>query len=191
MLSIPGLRPDKVLKIYKELGISSVDELEKAAKADRLKPVKGLGVALQTKILQGIEIRRTGEGRRHLHRAAVLLQSAQDQLRKSKLEITRHRNVSDVHRPHLVGTDNLHSAQQIRIDLVPRLGFRRARTAIERLYPHPLHQRLHVTPADLAPLGRQQASQHSRAGEGQLQMQPVETPHRRRATPDAAGRDAA
>jgi DNA polymerase (family 10) len=87
MLSIPGLRPDKVLKIYKELGISSVDELEKAAKADRLRAVKGLGVPLQTKILQGIEIRRTGEGRRHLHHAAVLLQSAQDQLRKSKLEI--------------------------------------------------------------------------------------------------------
>jgi DNA polymerase (family 10) len=86
MLSIPGVRPEKVLKIYKELGISSVDELEKAVKADRLKPVKGLGAALQTKILQGIEIRRTGEGRRHLHRAAVLLQSAQDQLRKSKVE---------------------------------------------------------------------------------------------------------
>ena len=55
MLSIPGLRPDKVMKIHKELGISSLDELEKAAKEDRLKPVKGLGAALQTKILQGIE----------------------------------------------------------------------------------------------------------------------------------------
>src|SRR5205085_5894852 len=41
MLSIPGLRPDKVLKIYKELGISSLDELETADKQDRLKPVKG------------------------------------------------------------------------------------------------------------------------------------------------------
>ena len=87
MLGIPGLRPDKVLKIYKELGISSVDELEKAAKADRLKPVKGLGAALQTKILQGIEIRRKGEGRRHMHRAAMLLETAQDQLRRSKLQI--------------------------------------------------------------------------------------------------------
>ena len=28
MLSIPGLRPDKVLKIHNELGISSLDELE-------------------------------------------------------------------------------------------------------------------------------------------------------------------
>src|SRR3990167_2287026 len=33
--------------------------------------------------------------------------------------------------------------------------------------------------ADLAPLGSQQASQHPRAGEGQLQMQPVEAPHDR------------
>ena len=70
-------------------------------------------------------------------------------------------------------------AQQIRIDLVAGLGLRRARTAIERLYPHPLHQRLHMTTADLAPLGSQQASQHPRPGEGELQMQPVETPHDR------------
>jgi hypothetical protein len=34
-----------------------------------------------------------------------------------------------------------------------------------------------VTPADLAPLGRQQASQHAQAGEGELQMQPIEMPH--------------
>jgi DNA polymerase (family 10) len=87
MMSIPGLRPDKVLKIYKDLGISSLDDLEKAAKEDLLKPVKGLGVALQSKILQGIEIRRKGEGQRHLHRAAALLESAQEQLRRSKLGI--------------------------------------------------------------------------------------------------------
>src|SRR6202158_293131 len=73
--------------------------------------------------------------------------------------------VGDIHRPDLVWSRDLDAAQQIRIDLVPRLGLRRARTAIERLYPHPLHQRLHVTTADLAPLGSQQASQHSRAGE--------------------------
>jgi len=58
-------------------------------------------------------------------------------------------------------------------------GFRlgRARTAVERLYPHPPHQRLDVTTADLAPLGGQQASQHPRTGEGELQVQAVETPH--------------
>jgi DNA polymerase (family 10) len=87
MLSIPGLRADKVLKIYKELGLSSLDELEKAAREGRLKPVKGLGAALQSKILQGVEIRRQGEGKRHLHRAAKLLETAQDQLRRSRLQI--------------------------------------------------------------------------------------------------------
>src|SRR6267378_756023 len=49
--------------------------------------------------------------------------------------------------------------------------------AMKRFYPHPLHQRLHVTAADLAPLGSQQASQHARAGEGEIQMQPIEMPH--------------
>ena len=88
-----------------------------------------------------------------------------------------HRDVGDVHRPHLVWPRDLQIAQQIRIDLVTWLRLRRSRTAIERLYPHPLHQRFYVPAADLAPLGGQQASQHARAGEGELQMQPVQTSH--------------
>ena len=79
----------------------------------------------------------------------------------------------------LVRPRDLHAAQQIRIDLVAGLRLGRARTAIERFYPHPPHQRLHMPAADLAPLGSQQTSQHPRAGEGVLQMQPVETPHDR------------
>ena len=49
MLSVPGLRPEKVMKLYKELGITSLAALEEAARADRLKGVKGLGPALQAK----------------------------------------------------------------------------------------------------------------------------------------------
>ena len=58
-----------------------------------------------------------------------------------------------------------------------RFGLDGARTAIERLYPHPLHERLHMPAADLAPLQSQQASQHTRTGEGVLQVQPIETLH--------------
>jgi hypothetical protein len=83
-------------------------------------------------------------------------------------EATRHRDVSDVHRPHLVRPRDLHPAQQVRVDLVAGLRLRRARTAVERLYPHPPHQRLHVTTADLAPIGSQQAAQHPRTGERKL-----------------------
>ena len=56
MLAVPGLRPDKVLKLYKNLGITSLADLEQAAREDRLKGVKGLGGALQAKILQSLEI---------------------------------------------------------------------------------------------------------------------------------------
>jgi DNA polymerase (family 10) len=84
LMSVPGLRPEKILKLHKELGISSIEELEAAARQNRLQPVKGLGSALQAKILQGIEIRRQGAGRRHMHRAAELLESAGAALRRSK-----------------------------------------------------------------------------------------------------------
>src|ERR1044072_2918953 len=36
MLAVPGLRAEKVLRLYKDLGISSLAELEAAAKDDRI-----------------------------------------------------------------------------------------------------------------------------------------------------------
>ena len=97
-LTVPGLRPDKALKIHKTLGIASLDELEAAAKADRLKSVKGLGTALQTKILQGLEMRRRGEGRRHLHRAADLLGTAEAHLRSARPDLKRITPAGDFRR---------------------------------------------------------------------------------------------
>ena len=76
LFAIPGLRPDKILKLHQELGISSLAELEAAAKEDRIRSVKGLGAALQTKILQNLEIARSGETQLHLHKAAALLEHA-------------------------------------------------------------------------------------------------------------------
>ena len=68
-------------------------------------------------------------------------------------------------------------AQQIRVDLVPRLRLGRARTPVQRLDPHPLHQRLDMTPSGLAPIGSQKTAQHPRPREGKLQMQPVDLAH--------------
>jgi DNA polymerase (family 10) len=89
MLNLPGLRPDRVLKIHKELGIESLDELGQAARADRLKNVKGLGPALQRKILESLDILQRGQGQRHVHRAAELLEAAQRNLKKSHPELRR------------------------------------------------------------------------------------------------------
>ena len=98
LLTVPGLRPDKALKLYKELGISSVEDLEQAAKREQLKNVKGLGSALQSKILQGIEIKRRSEGLRHLHRAAALLELAQAQLMRSRPAVSRVTPAGDFRR---------------------------------------------------------------------------------------------
>jgi DNA polymerase (family 10) len=98
MLTVPGLRPDKALKIHKILGVASLAELEEAARADRLQKVKGLGAALQTKVLQGLELRRGGEGRRHLHRAASLLETAEAQLRGAYPHIERITPAGDFRR---------------------------------------------------------------------------------------------
>ena len=88
LLTIQGLRPDKVLKLYKELDVSSLAELEEAARIGRLRKVKGLGAALEAKILRGLELRRNTEGQRHLHRAAELLKAAERHLRAAR-RVTR------------------------------------------------------------------------------------------------------
>src|SRR3954470_8175756 len=84
MLTVPGLRPDKVLRLYKDLGITSLAELEAAAKDDRIKKAQGLGASLQTKILQNLAIAKSGAARLHLHRAAVLLEHAKASLQKAQ-----------------------------------------------------------------------------------------------------------
>jgi DNA polymerase (family 10) len=98
LLSVPGLRPEKVLKLYSEFGIASLEGLEQAARQDRLKNVKGLGAVLQNKILQGIDIKRRGEGQRHLHRAAAFLEAAEANLRRSHPGLTRITPAGDFRR---------------------------------------------------------------------------------------------
>ncbi|MBV9824135.1 MAG: hypothetical protein JO001_00405, partial [Alphaproteobacteria bacterium] len=85
MLTIPGLKPEKIDILHRELGISTLEELETAVREDRLKSVKGLGPALQRKILQGLEIREKTIGAKHVHRAADLVDTAIENLRLSGL----------------------------------------------------------------------------------------------------------
>ena len=85
MLTIPGLRPDKILKLHSELGVSTLDELVAACLQDKLKGVRGLGPALQRKILAGVEARKNWQSARHMHQAADLLQSTKTSLERSHL----------------------------------------------------------------------------------------------------------
>jgi DNA polymerase (family 10) len=96
--SLPGLRPERVLKLHNMLGVASIEELEQAARADRIKNAKGLGAALQRKILQAIEMRRASAGRRHVHRAAELLEGAERHLREAFPGIERVTAAGDFRR---------------------------------------------------------------------------------------------
>jgi hypothetical protein len=60
-----------------QLADSQVPPGQTAARQDRIETVKGLGPALQRKIVQGLEIRKTALGARHLHRAAELIALAE------------------------------------------------------------------------------------------------------------------
>ena len=88
ILRIPGLKPDRVKKLYEELGIKSVTELEEAAKSDRLTSTKGFGPAFQAKVLQGIETSRRPQGR-HLHRARAAISYAMAELQRTHPHLTR------------------------------------------------------------------------------------------------------
>ncbi|WP_439405946.1 helix-hairpin-helix domain-containing protein [Bradyrhizobium sp. DASA03076] len=125
MLAIPGLRPEKVLRLYKDLGIGSLSELEAAAKEDRIKKAKGLGAALQTKILQNLAIAKSGEGRLHLHRASALLTHATDSIRKSRPELKRVTIAGDFRRGcELVGDLAIvaEAAKQVKTSTPPADG---------------------------------------------------------------------
>ncbi|SEP49175.1 DNA polymerase (family 10) [Rhodospirillales bacterium URHD0017] len=77
MLGVPGIRRERVQKLHKELGISSVADLEDAARSGRLAATKGFGAAFQAKVLQGLAMLSGPQGR-HLHRAAAALRFAAD-----------------------------------------------------------------------------------------------------------------
>jgi DNA polymerase (family X) len=62
-LKLEGLGPKKVKVLYDQLGVDSVDRLEKAAQAGRLRNLAGMGLKTEEKILKSIEKYRAGVGR--------------------------------------------------------------------------------------------------------------------------------
>jgi DNA polymerase (family 10) len=63
LLSIPGVGPKLAVRLNKELGVVTVDDLEKAAQKGKLHGLEGMGAKLEEKILKGIEQYRRSTGR--------------------------------------------------------------------------------------------------------------------------------
>jgi DNA polymerase (family 10) len=84
MMHIMGVGPKKAWRLYKELGIKGVDQLEKACKKGKLRTHKGFGEKTEEDILKGIATLRTGQERILLGRAWVISQEIINRLKKLK-----------------------------------------------------------------------------------------------------------
>ncbi|MFA0756408.1 MAG: hypothetical protein YPKNTGVA_001929 [Candidatus Fervidibacter sp.] len=82
LLEIQGVGPRTVAMLYERLGITSVDELEAAAKAGKLTKLPGMGEQKVRNILEGIQLWRQQQGRVPLHIALAIAERIVAQLRE-------------------------------------------------------------------------------------------------------------
>ena len=61
--AVEGIGPKTILHLYKKLGIKNLDQLEKAAKAGKIRKIPGLGEKSEEKILKGIGFVKSSSGR--------------------------------------------------------------------------------------------------------------------------------
>jgi DNA polymerase (family 10) len=66
LLTLQGVGPKTVARLYSSLNISSLEALEAAAKAGRIRELKGMGSKKEQLILRALDERRTHAGRRLL-----------------------------------------------------------------------------------------------------------------------------
>lgn len=70
---LPGVGPKKARKLWDELDITTIDELEAAAQAGEVAELAGFGAKTQTKILDAIERHRKRSGRFRLNEVDELI----------------------------------------------------------------------------------------------------------------------
>jgi DNA polymerase (family 10) len=75
LTNIPGLGPKRAMLAYRELGISTIEELQAAAEAHKLRAVKGFGPKSEEQVLEALARGLTGEQRLLLARALPLAES--------------------------------------------------------------------------------------------------------------------
>jgi DNA polymerase (family 10) len=81
MMEIPGVGPKKIKVLHDELGIASVEELEKACQDGRVAKLKGFGEKTAVNICEGINRRRSYASKHLLGDTLLLAEEVLDDLR--------------------------------------------------------------------------------------------------------------
>lgn len=89
LVRLPGVGPKKARKLWEELGITTIEELERAAQAGEIAELAGFGATTQDKILHGI-----AEYRKHTER--MKLSEADEQVEPLLAHLRAHDAVEAV-----------------------------------------------------------------------------------------------
>lgn len=79
-LGIEGLGPKKIKKLHQELGVRSIADLEKAAKAGKIRDLPTFGLKSEENILKGIEFQKKHKGRFLLGSVLTLAKAVEKRL---------------------------------------------------------------------------------------------------------------
>lgn len=81
MTSIPGFGPKKAMAAYRELGVSSVDELVAAAERGELANLKGFSRTTERNVLDGVRRLRASGGRVQVNQALEVAEDVLERIR--------------------------------------------------------------------------------------------------------------
>ena len=84
LLNVQGIGPRTVEKLSEELGINSIDDLEKAIKKEKLRELEGFGKKTEESLLKSIMVYRRGHERMLLDRALPIAEELVEQLKGEK-----------------------------------------------------------------------------------------------------------
>ncbi len=85
LLKVRNLGPKKAKKLWKELGITTLEDLDKAGEDGRISEVKGFGSRSEEKILKGLEVVKRSRGKSHLSGVLPVAHEIKGELEKSGL----------------------------------------------------------------------------------------------------------
>ncbi len=88
---VPGLGPKTIMKLYKNLGVKNLKDLERVAKQKKIENIEGLGKIVEENILKSVEFAKTSGKRFLLGTALDIAEEVKDRLKKlnfvNKVEI--------------------------------------------------------------------------------------------------------
>lgn len=81
---VEGLGPKTILKLYKELKVKNLKDLEKAAKKGKIQKIEGLGPTVEKNILKGIDFAKTAGKRQLLGYTLITAEEIKEKLAELK-----------------------------------------------------------------------------------------------------------